>query len=289
MSSDSRDDLRIGPEILKQQGELYRRLRNTLRWLLGSLDGFSEAERLPLAELPELERWVLHRLTELDALVREAVESHDWTGVYPAIHHFCAIDLSAFYFDIRKDSLYCDRFDAPRRRAARTVLDHLHLCLTAWLAPVLVFTAEEAWTTRFAEGGSVHERQFPAIPAEWRDEALAAKWARVRDIRRMATSKLEEMRQGGLIGSSLQAEVVLSFPASEDALLSAADWADNLIVSTVRLAVAETANAETEAAAGEKCARCWRVLPEVDGDTKLCLRCTDALASGLVAQAVKPA
>jgi isoleucyl-tRNA synthetase len=289
MSSDSRDDLRIGPEILKQQGELYRRLRNTLRWLLGSLDGFSEAERLPVVELPELERWVLHRLTELDALVREAVESHDWTGVYPAIHHFCAIDLSAFYFDIRKDSLYCDRFDAKRRRAARTVLDHLHLCLTAWLAPVLVFTAEEAWTTRFPEVGSVHERQFPAIPEEWRDEALAAKWARVRDVRRLGTAKLEEMRQGGQIGSSLQAEVLLSFPAGADPLLSASDWADNLIVSTVRFAVAETATAETVVASGEKCARCWRVLPEVDADTKLCLRCTDAVASGLVAQAVKPA
>jgi isoleucyl-tRNA synthetase len=289
MSSDSRDDLRIGPEILKQQGELYRRLRNTLRWLLGSLDGFSEAERLPVTELPELERWVLHRLTELDALVREAVESHDWTGVYPAIHHFCATDLSAFYFDIRKDALYCDRSDSLRRRAARTVLDQLHLCLTAWLAPVLVFTAEEAWVSRFPEEGSVHERQFPAMPAEWRDETLAEKWLRVREARRLATSRLEAMRQNGQIGASLQADVVLDFPADADKLLSAAEWADNLIVSTVRFGSAAAVSAEAVLASGEKCARCWRVLPEVDVETKLCLRCTDVVGSGLGVQDVAPA
>ena len=115
---------RIGPRILEQTAELYRRLRNTLRWLLGNLDGFSEAERVPHAELPELERWVLHRLTQLDARIRGAVESYDWSGVVPEIHAFCAADLSAFYFDIRKDSLYCDRPDAIRRRAARTAAGH---------------------------------------------------------------------------------------------------------------------------------------------------------------------
>jgi isoleucyl-tRNA synthetase len=289
MSSDARDDLSIGPEILKQQGELYRRLRNTLRWLLGSLDGFSEAEVLPLAELPELERWVLHRLSELDGLLRTAVESHDWTGVYPAIHHFCATDLSAYYFDIRKDALYCDRPDSLRRRAARTVLDHLHRCLTAWLAPVLVFTAEEAWTARFGTETSIHEQIFPAIPADWRNEALATKWARVRDVRRLGTTKLEAMRQGGAIGASLQAEVTLFFPEGEDRLLSAADWADNLIVSTARFGTADAVvTADATVALGEKCARCWRVLPEVDGQTKLCLRCTDAIESGLVGQPAMP-
>ena len=159
--SDTTEDLRIGPEILKQQAELYRRLRNTLRWLLGSLAGFTEAERVPVAEMPELERWVLHRLTELDARIRAAVASYDWTGVYPELHNFCAADLSAFYFDIRKDAIYCDRPDSLRRRAARTVLDHLHRCLTTWLAPVLCFTAEEAWGARFGEADSVHLQLFP--------------------------------------------------------------------------------------------------------------------------------
>jgi isoleucyl-tRNA synthetase len=285
MSSDARDDLSIGPEILRQQGELYRRLRNTLRWILGSLDGFSESEVLPLAELPELERWVLHRLSELDAQLRAAVESHDWNGVYPAIHQFCSTDLSAYYFDIRKDALYCDRPDSLRRRGARTVLDQLHRCLTTWLAPVLVFTAEEAWTARFGAETSVHEQQFPSLPSEWRNEALAEKWARVRDIRRLGTTKLETMRQAGQIGSSLQAEVTLFFPAGEDRLLTDAEWADNLIVSTARFGVADAVvTAEATAASGEKCARCWRVLPEVNASTRLCLRCTDAVESGLVGQ-----
>ncbi len=153
MNADTTEDLRIGPEILKQQAELYRRLRNTLRWLLGSLAGWDEAERIAPAEMPALERWVLHRMAELDLRLRTALERHDWTGVYPDIHAFCAADLSAFYFDVRKDALYCDRTDSPRRRAARTVLDHLHRCLTAWLAPVLAFTAEEAWTVAFRRGG----------------------------------------------------------------------------------------------------------------------------------------
>jgi isoleucyl-tRNA synthetase len=285
MSSDARADLGIGPEILRQQGELYRRLRNTLRWILGSLDGFSEAEALPLAELPELERWVLHRLSQLDEQLRGAVESHDWNGVYPAIHHFCSTDLSAFYFDIRKDALYCDRPDSLRRRAARTVLDQLHRCLTTWLAPVLVFTAEEAWAARFGTETSVHEQQFPAIPSDWRDDALATKWARVRDVRKLGTTKLEAMRQAGQIGSSLQAEVTLFFPEGEDRLLSPGDWADNLIVSSLAVRTADSVmTADAVVAAGEKCARCWRVLPEVNPATKLCLRCTDAIDSGLVGQ-----
>ncbi|OYV34316.1 MAG: isoleucine--tRNA ligase, partial [Acidocella sp. 20-61-6] len=173
MNSDTSEDLRIGPEILKQQAELYRRLRNTLRWILGSLDGFTEAEKLPEAEFPELETLMLHRLWELNALVQKSIASHDWTGVYPAIHHFCSTDLSAFYFDIRKDSLYCDRADSKKRRACRTVLDILHRCLTAWLAPALPFTAEESWVTRFGNDASVHLTLFPEIPATWQDEALA--------------------------------------------------------------------------------------------------------------------
>ena len=283
MSSDARDDLGIGPEILRQQGELYRRLRNTLRWILGNLDGFSDDEVLPVAELPELERWVLHRLSELDAQLRGAVESHDWNGVYPAIHHFCATDLSAYYFDIRKDALYCDPHNSPRRKAARTVLDQLHRCLTTWLAPVLVFTAEEAWAARFGPETSVHEQQFPAIPSEWRDDALAEKWARVRAIRRDVTMELEAMRQAGDIGSSLQAEVTLSFPEGADQLLSKEDWADNLIVSKVGFLTADLMVHAVKAEA-EKCARCWRVLREVDATTKLCDRCTEALDPGLAGQ-----
>ena len=284
MMSDTTEDLRIGPEILKQQAELYRRLRNTLRWLLGSLDGFTQSEHLPEAEMPDLERWVLHRLWELDDTLRGAVESHDWTGVFPALHAFCAADLSAFYFDIRKDAVYCDRPDSLRRRAARTVLDHLHRCLTTWLAPVLVFTAEEAWTARFGEDTSVHLQDFAEMPARWRDDALAERWTRIRDIRRRVTTALETARQAGMLKSSLQAAVTLPLPPDDIALLDARLWADIAIVASVTLAP-EGAGIGVAPAAGEKCARCWKVLQEVGQHRRhptLCLRCTDAVLSGLV-------
>ncbi len=286
MMSDTAEDLRIGPEILKQQAELYRRLRNTLRWLLGALDGFTEAEAVPAEQMPELERWVLHRLTELDARMRAAVDSYDWTGVYPEIHHFCATDLSAFYFDIRKDALYCDRPDNIRRRAARTVLDVLHRTLCAWLAPVLCFTADEAWCARFGDADSVHLQLFPVLPAAWRDDALATRWARIRDIRRRVTLPLEDARRAGIIGASLQGQVELPLRPGDEALLDAEAWAEIAIVSglTTVLDAGEPA-ATVTLASGAKCARCWRVLEEVGTlpvHPALCIRCADAVESGLV-------
>ncbi len=286
MSSDTTEDLRIGPEILKQQAELYRRLRNTLRWVLGSLDGFTETERVAVQEMPELERWILHRLTELSARFGAAVDCYDWTGVYPDLHHFCAVDLSAFYFDIRKDTIYCDRPDSLRRRAARTVLDHLHRYLCTWLAPVLCFTSEEAWCARFGEDGSVHLELFQTPPAGWRDDALAVRWDVIRTIRRRITVPIEEARKANTIGSSLQAAVELPLSAEHASLLDDAAWSEIAIVSSVTR-VSDTAEspAKVTPASGAKCVRCWRVLPEVGSNVthpSLCLRCTDAVESGLV-------
>jgi isoleucyl-tRNA synthetase len=233
--------------------------------------------------MPELERWVLHRLTELDARIRAAVQSYDWTGVYPELHNFCATDLSAFYFDIRKDAVYCDRPDSLRRRAARTVLDHLHRCLTTWLAPVLCFTAEEAWCARFGEQDSVHLQLFPDLPAEWRDDALAARWETIRAIRRRITVPIEDARRANTLGSSLQASVRL--PLSEK-LLDDDQWAEVAIVSQARIVPGDDgALATISPAPGSKCARCWRVLPEVGrqpAHPTLCERCADAVDSGLV-------
>ena len=303
MNSDTDEDLRIGPEILKQQGELYRRLRNTLRWLLGALDGFAESERIEHAAMPELERWVLHRVSELDAQLRRAVETHQWVGLLPALHGFCASDLSAFYFDIRKDALYCDAPASPRRRAARTVLDQLHRCLCSWLAPVLCFTAEEAWTARFGEADSVHLQRFPEIPAGWHDPALAERWNQLRAIRRVITTQIETARRDGMVGSSLQAEVELPLSQAEAARFADVDWEELAIVSRVELKLqpdapsllASSATGAGERAAGEgglplpplvraargrKCARCWRVLEEVGtvaAHASLCLRCTDVV------------
>ena len=235
-----------------------------------------------MAVMPELERWVLHRLSELDARLQAALASHDWTGFYPELHAFCAADLSAFYFDVRKDALYCDRPDSPRRRAARSVLEVVQRCLTAWLAPVLVFTAEEAFQARTpSAAGSVHLQAFPTVPADWRDPALAERVVRLREARGAVTAALESARRDGLIKSSLQAAV--SLPAASFDLLDAEGWAECAIVSQV----AAGAALAVSRAPGEKCARCWRVLPEVGGDAahpELCLRCADAVASGLVGQ-----
>src|SRR5262249_34012515 len=151
VASDYSEDLRIGPEILKYQADVYRRLRNTLRYLLGALAGFAPSERLEPCEMPELERYVLHRLAEMDQLVRASVAAYDFHTMFTALHNFCAVDLSAFYFDIRKDSLYCDTPDAPLRRAARTVFDQLFEALVRWIGPVLCFTAEEAWLSRHGD------------------------------------------------------------------------------------------------------------------------------------------
>jgi isoleucyl-tRNA synthetase len=276
MNSDTSEDLRIGPEILKQQAELYRRIRNTLRWILGSLDGFSDAEKLPDDKLPELEQLILHRLSELNTLIETALRTHDWTGVYPAIHNFCATDLSAFYFDIRKDSLYCDRPDAEKRRACRTVLDILHRCLTAWLAPALPFTAEEAWQSRFGDNVTVHATLFPKIPAAWRNEALAEKWEKIREQRAVITGAIEAMRRDKTIGSSLQAVAEIS-DAGRDLITSSEDWADICITSGAVF----TSMLSAHIAPGAKCERCWRVLEDVGTNAAhptLCIRCSEAVS-----------
>ena len=210
VGTDYTEDQRIGPEILKHQAEAYRRLRNTLRYLLGSLDGYSAAEKVAHADMPELERWVLHRLAELDAMFRPAVDDFDFHKIATELHNFCAVDLSAFYFDIRKDAIYCDAPRTLRRRAARTVMAELFSFLTAWLAPITCFTAEEAWLARpkdvpDGDRESVHLRLYPAIPAAWRDAALGEKWKTVRALRRVVTGALELERAEKRIGSSLQA------------------------------------------------------------------------------------
>ena len=206
MSSDYAEDLRIGPDILKANIESYRKLRNTLRFLLGNLAHYRPELAVARAAMPGLERYMLSRLAELDEVVRAGYDAFDFKRIFHALVNFCVNDLSAFYFDIRKDALYCDPYDSVTRRAALTVLDHLFAALTAWLAPMLCFTMEEAWLNRFpGERGSVHLRQFPEIPRAWRDDALGAKWRRIRDLRRVVTGALEIERKEGRIGSSLEA------------------------------------------------------------------------------------
>ncbi len=294
VGTDYADDQRIGPDILKHQVEAYRRLRNTLRYLLGALDGFAPAERLPAAEMPELERLLLHRLWALDRLVRKGCNDFDFHGIFRALHDFCAVELSAFYFDIRKDALYCDRPDSLRRRACRTVLDEIFTCLTAWLAPILCFTTEEAWLTRGAgPEESVHLRTFPDLPDAWQDEALSRRWERLRGVRRVVTGALELARAEKRIGASLQAAPVVHIADPElMALCREHDLPELAITSGLvlsdgagpdeayRLAEVEGVAVEATPAEGEKCQRCWKILPEVGaiaGHDDLCGRCADAV------------
>jgi isoleucyl-tRNA synthetase len=279
-ATDYWDDQRIGPEILKTTVETYRKLRNTLRWMLGSLAHFREDDRVAFARMPDLERLMLHRLAELDPLVRRAYADFDYKRIFAALSHFMTVDLSAFYFDIRKDALYCDPISSDTRRACLTVLDHLFRATATWLAPMLPFTAEEAWLSRHPSAdGSVHLELFPAIPAAWRDDALAEKWRRVRNVRRVVTGALEIERAGKRIGSSLEADpfVYVSDP-DLFAALADIDLAEVCITSAATLVEGEgPAEAfrldevrgvavEVRLARGTKCARSWKILPSVGSD-----------------------
>ncbi len=285
-------DQRIGPEILKGTADSYRRLRNTMRFLLGSLADFAEADRVAPEAMPELERWVLHRLSELDEVVRTGYAAYDFNGVFSAVFQFATVDLSAFYFDIRKDALYCDG-DTPRRRAARTVLDLLFHRLTTWLAPVLVFTMEEVWLERYpGADASVHLEDFPATPAGWRDAALAEKWAVVRSVRRVVNGALELARRDKVIGASLEAAPVVYVTEGAAVVLVSVAFEDLCITSGIEVRtgaapgtafrLADTADVAVvfAEAGGEKCQRCWKILPDVGSHAHagVCGRCDEALS-----------
>ncbi|WP_170458268.1 isoleucine--tRNA ligase [Ruegeria arenilitoris] len=286
-------DQRIGPEILKGVADSYRRLRNTMRFMLGSLADFTEADRIDPAEMPRLERWVLSRLAELDEQVRKGYAAFDFQGVFSAVFNFATVDLSAFYFDVRKDALYCDG-DTPRRRAARTVLDILFHRLTTWLAPILVFTMEEVWLERFpGEDSSVHLVDFPDTPADWRDPELEANMAKIRRVRRAVTAALEVQRRDKVIGSSLEAAPIVHVEDAETRDLLATFDVDDLCITSGLTVTADPAPAEAfrlpeiegvgvvfEKAEGAKCQRCWKILPDVGRHAHpgVCGRCDTALS-----------
>jgi isoleucyl-tRNA synthetase len=301
VGSDYADDLRIGPEILKHNSDIYRRLRNTLRYLLGALDGFSAAEAVDHQAMPELERWVLHRLWQIDCAVREAAEAFDFHAMFTELHNFCAVDLSAFYFDIRKDRLYCDAPSELARLAVRAVMDRTFDCLCRWLAPILCFTAEEAWLARHgdAPGRSVHLELYAEVPPAWRDDALAARWQGLRDLRRVATGALEVERGAKRIGSSLQAAIEVFVPGETGAALDGVDLAELCITSAAQVRVGPVPDGaftladvpgvgvRVMPAEGERCERCWRVLPEVGhvaDHADLCGRCADVVGHRAAAE-----
>jgi isoleucyl-tRNA synthetase len=279
-ASDYSGDIRFGPGIVQSNVESYRKLRNTLRFLLGNLAHYTPELRVGYGDMPELERFILHRLWELDAQVRKAYDAFDFKRVFSSLFNFCTGDLSSLYFDIRKDALYCEPHSSLKRRAALTVLDELFGCLTTWLAPILCFTSEEAYLARFPSAkDSVHVKTFPDIPDEWRDEALAEKWHTIWKIRQVVTGALEVERREKRIGSSLEAAPEIYIEAKP--LFAAAegeDWAEIAITSAATLKSAKApAGAFTldevpgvavvpGLAKGKKCARSWKILPEVGSD-----------------------
>jgi isoleucyl-tRNA synthetase len=272
--SDYADDLRIGKDIINTTVDSYRKLRNTMRWLLGNLAHYKPGEAVAYADMPELERLILNRLYELDVLVREAYNDYDYKRVVAALSNFMNVELSAFYFDIRKDALYCDPISSVRRKACLTVLDSVFDCLTAWLAPILVFTMEECWLERHSGATeSVHLREFPKVSSDWADKALAAKWEEVKSVRGYITRELEIARREKLIGSSLEAapKVTIGDAGLWDAANSV-DLAEIAITSGIELvrgeasADGEPVTVEFARAQGTRCARSWKYTTDVGSD-----------------------
>jgi isoleucyl-tRNA synthetase len=297
-AADYRDELRLGPTILAQATEMYRKLRNTIRYCLGALKDFDENERLwpanspvPRAvvamkgseDLPLLERWLLHRLWQLDGVVREAYKTYQFRAALSIIVEFCNVDLSAFYLDVRKDALYCDAPNSIRRRACRSALDEVFARLTVWLAPILPFTTEEAWLTRYPNEKSVHLRQFPETPAAWEDALADQNFGVFRFFRRGMTAALEKAREAKLIGASLEAKLHIFATDAERAVfgwcaeqsgVSVEEFiSENVIVSAAELHPIGAAPPGAfhpdldigggfaivvEKASGVKCARSWK-------------------------------
>ncbi len=276
VSSDYAEDLRIGPEILKTNVDAYRKMRNTVRWMLGSLAHY-EGEDIAYADMPELERFMLHRLTELDKVVRKGYHDFDFKRIFSHIFNFMTVELSAFYFDVRKDALYCDPYDSVTRKASLTVIAKLFDCVIPWVAPMLPFTMEEAWLSRNPnEDGSVHLLEFPEVPTEWQDEKLAKRWAKIRTVRKVVTGALEVERRDKHIGSSLEAAPVIYISDKElGEACEGIDWAEIAITSQAELKLTEGPDEAfrlddvtgvavvSKQAEGQKCSRCWKILSDV--------------------------
>jgi isoleucyl-tRNA synthetase len=278
------DDMRIGPEILKSAVENYRKLRNTFRYMLGALEGLHDWETVYSKDMPELEAYILHRLWETGQTVAEAYKVYDYKKVAATLTNFMNVELSAFYFDIRKDTLYCDPWSSLKRKACRTVMDQLFHCLTTWWAPIMVFTMEEVWLSRFnGEGSSVHLMQFAQVQDAWKNEELEKKWNALRKARAVVTGAIEIERAEKRIGSSLEASPTIYVHNLDPAALAdlkSVDFAEICITSGISIAEGEgpstafrikelLGNAITvvvHKAEGAKCARSWKISRDIGQD-----------------------
>ena len=282
-SSDYSEDLKIGPDIIKSNIDSYRRLRNTLRFILGNLSDFSKDEVVPFDNLNELDQYILSELSKLESKVIENYKIFEYQKVFSMIFNFCTNDLSSFYFDIRKDSLYCDAKDNLTRRSTRTVLDILFHHLLKLLAPLLCFTTEEAWQSRYGNDDSIHMQLFPNVNETWINNDLDERWSKYKQIRKFIYSAIEEKRKDKIIGSSLEADVILFLPQNEYQDLDQKIIEDIAIVSKLRIDSSNppkdskidennsSLGVQVSKVSGEKCERCWKYFDVLDSN--LCDRC----------------
>jgi isoleucyl-tRNA synthetase len=287
-SSDYSDDLKIGPEIIKSNIDSYRRLRNSLRFILGNLDNFEDSEKIKFSDLPELDQYILGRLTVLEEEVLKNYQIFEYQKVFSAIFNFCTNELSAFYFDIRKDTLYCDSKSSLVRRATRTVLDILFNHLLTLLAPILCFTAEEAWQSRLGKDTSVHNQNFPKVNDNWKNSEIFSKWEHLKLIRKAVNGAIEIERKNKLLGSSLEASVEIYF--KDKNVINQININDLENISIVsKLSISQANNVEDyfqsnelsdvgikiKRVSGEKCNRCWKYFDKLSHN--ICQRCNDAI------------
>jgi isoleucyl-tRNA synthetase len=289
VASDYYDDLKLDNSILNAQADSYRRIRNTFRYLIGNLNGFNDSEKIPIEQFPELEKYILHRLWDINQVIQICIRDFNFHLIFTTLLNFCSNELSSFYFDIRKDSIYCDRKDSIVRRSARTLLDILFNNLVRWFAPSLVFTCEEAWKARGNES-SIHLEDFESINNKFKNEAINKKWKIIKDVRKVITGALELKRAEKIIGSSLEASIIIYASSDIISCLKNINLSEIAITSSAKLIESQNHNEgfsinEIEEvsvlvnkAVGHKCNRCWKITEEIKNKEDICLRCENAIS-----------
>ena len=287
VASDYYDDLKLDDAILKAQSDSYRRIRNTFRYIIGNLDGFNSQEQISIAEFPELEKYILHRLWEIDKIIKNCIETFNFHLMFTTLLNFCSNDLSAFYFDIRKDSIYCDSIKSSRRRSARTLLNLVFDHLVRWLAPTLSFTCEEAWKAR-GKDSSIHLEDFLSIKEDFQDEIINKKWNIIKNVRKVVTGAIEKKRADKIIGSSLEAHITIYVAENIKEVIRDISFDEIAITSSFEILTLKNKASyffleEIEGievlvtkVEGIKCNRCWKYKEKLI-DNDICGRCDDAI------------
>ena len=277
-SSDYSEDLRIDNTILNQHAESYRKIRNTFRFILGNLqDNFEKQnfDKLDLNTFSELEKYILHKLFIIDKSIKENLKNYNFHKLYKELLNFCSLDLSSFYFDIRKDLLYCDTKKSEKRKKCIIVLNILLECLLKWFAPIFVFTTEEIYKLINNKEESIHELSFPSVPKEWENKKIDVKWKKLYEIKQFANIAIEEKRSKKEIGSSLEADIEIFTNSENYDLLDELDLAEYFITSKAKRIKNKNKNDSTmitvKKATGTKCPRCWKIL------SNNCERCAKAI------------